>query len=308
MIHTSRQLKALVRNRSHGDNVKAMTLIRNFAMERFLERMSLSNYSSNLILKGGLLVASMVGLDNRATMDIDTTIRNYHLSEEDAGKMIEDIIAVPLDDGIQFAIKGVESIMDEAEYPGIRFKLEAVLDTMKTPLKMDISTDDVITPGEVNYEYKLMFEERSISILAYNLETVLAEKMETVISRGTLNTRMTGNPHYFDRDAAAGQLLDHLTESGAVICYSGDLDPDGMDIADRLWQRCGNSVQLWRMRPEDYRELMSGEALSDRQLVKLKNLKNVTLRHTAELVQKEKMAGYQENMLKQLTQDVLKRT
>ena len=190
MIHTSRQLKALVRNRSHGDNAKAMTLIRNFVMERFLERMSLSKYSGNLILKGGLLVASMVGLENRATMDIDTTIRNYNLSAENMRKMVEDIIAVSLDDGIQFAVKSVESIMDEAEYPGIRFKLEAVLDTMKTPLKMDISTDDVITPGEVNYEYKLMFEERSIPLLAYNLETVLAEKMETIISRGTLNTRM----------------------------------------------------------------------------------------------------------------------
>ena len=190
MIHTSTQLKALVRNKSHGDNAKAMTLIRNFVMERFLERMSLSDYSGNLILKGGLLVASMVGVDNRATMDIDTTIRNYDLSSEDAEKMIEDIIAVPLDDGIHFIIKSVESIMDEAEYPGIRFKLEASLDTMKTPLKIDISTNDVITPGEVNYEYKLMFEDRSIPLLAYNLETVLAEKMETVLSRGTLNTRM----------------------------------------------------------------------------------------------------------------------
>ena len=190
MIHTSTQLKALIRNKSHGDNAKAMTLIRNFGMERFLERMSLSKYSGNLILKGGLLIASMVGLDNRATMDIDTTIRNYNLSSEDARKMIEDIIAIPLDDGTRFEVKSVESIMDEAEYPGIRFKLEAVLDTMKTPLKIDISTDDVITPKEVNYEYKLMFEERSIPLLAYNLETVLAEKMETIISRGTLNTRM----------------------------------------------------------------------------------------------------------------------
>lgn len=104
--------------------------------------------------------------------------------------MIEDIIAVPLDDGTQFAVKSVERIMDEVEYPGIRFKLEAALDSMKTPLKIDISTDDVITPKEVNYEYKLMFEERSIPLLAYNIETVLAEKMETVISRGILNTRM----------------------------------------------------------------------------------------------------------------------
>ncbi len=152
--------------------------------------MSLSKYSGNLILKGGLLIASMVGLDNRATMDIDTTIRNYNLSAEDAGKMMEDIIAISIDDGIRFTVKGVENIMDEAEYPGIRFKLESTLDTMKTPLKIDISTDDVIMPKEVHYEYKLMFEERSIPLLAYNLETVLAEKMETIISRGTLNTRM----------------------------------------------------------------------------------------------------------------------
>ena len=137
MIHTSTQLKALVRNKSHGDNAKAMTLIRNFVMERFLERMSLSKYSGNLILKGGLLIASMVGLDNRATMDIDTTIRNYNLSAEDAGKMMEDIIAISIDDGIRFTVKGVENIMDEAEYPGIRFKLESTLDTMKTPLKID---------------------------------------------------------------------------------------------------------------------------------------------------------------------------
>ena len=178
-----------------------MTMIRNFGMERFLERMSLSNYSGNLILKGGLLIASMVGLDNRATMDIDTTIRNYNLSSEDARKMIEDIIAIPLDDGTRFEVKNVESIMDEAEYPGIRFKLEAVLDTMKTPLKIDISTDDVITPKEVNYEYKLMFEERSIPLLAYNLETVLAEKMETMhsyqshLTKYTCETVIVKQPH-----------------------------------------------------------------------------------------------------------------
>ena len=106
----------------------------------------------------------------------------------------KDSIVIPLDDGTQFAVKSVESIMDEAEYPGIRFKLEAALDNMKTPLKIDISTDDVITPKEVNYEYKLMFE-KSIPLLAYNLETVLAEKMETIISRGTLNTRMR---NYYD--------------------------------------------------------------------------------------------------------------
>lgn len=207
MIHTSTQLKALVRNKSHGDNAKATTLIRNYVMERFLERMSLSKYSGNLILKGGLLIASMVGLDNRATMDIDTTIRNYNLSIGDVRKMLEDIIAIPLDDEIRFVIKSAENIMDEAEYPGVRFKLEAALDTMKTPLKIDISTDDVITPKEISYEYKLMFEERSIPVLAYNLETVLAEKMETIISRGTLNTRMRD---YYDL------MILNIVKSGAI--------------------------------------------------------------------------------------------
>lgn len=105
---------------------------------------------------------------------------------------------------------------------------------------------------------------------------------------------------------AATQLLDYLTESGTVICYGGDLDPAGMDIADRLWQRYGNAVRLWRMGTEDYRESISGELLSDRQLAGLKRLKNATLCCTAELVQKEKLAGYQENLLKQLVQDVLK--
>lgn len=146
MIHTSRQLKALIRNSSNGDNAKAATLIRNYVIERFLERMSLSQYKDKLILKGRLLVASMVGIDNRATMEIDTTVRNYNLSAEDTRKMIEEIISVSLKDEVQFTIKSVESIMDEAEYPGIRLKLEVVLDTMKTPLKIDISTDDVITP------------------------------------------------------------------------------------------------------------------------------------------------------------------
>lgn len=190
MIHTSRQLKALVRNKSAGDNAKATTLIRNYIMERFLERISLSEYSDKLILKGGLLVASMVGIDNRVTIDIDATLKNYNLSLEDTRRMVEHIIGISLEDGVEFVLKSTEGIMDEAEYPGFRFKLEATLDKMRTPLKIDISTGDVITPGEVEYQYQLMFEDRSIRILAYNLETVLAEKMETVISRSVTNTRM----------------------------------------------------------------------------------------------------------------------
>lgn len=190
MIKTSRQLKALVRNLTKGDSLQAQIIMRNYVMERFLERISLSKYKNNFILKGGMLVSAMVGLDTRSTMDIDTTIKNMPLSVENAKEMIEEIIAILIDDGMTFSIKSVGEIMDEAEYSGVRANLEATLETMRTPLKVDISTGDIITPREVLYTFRLMFEERTISILAYNLETVLAEKMETVIARGVANTRL----------------------------------------------------------------------------------------------------------------------
>ena len=190
MIKTSRQLKALVRNLTKSDSAQAQIIIRNYVMERFLERISLSKYRNNFILKGGMLVSAMVGIDTRSTMDMDTTVKNLPLTIDTAREIIEEIISIPIDDGMSFTIKNIYEIMDEAEYSGVRANLEATLETMRTPLKIDISTGDVITPKEVSYSFKLMFEDRTISILAYNLETVLAEKMETVISRGTVNTRL----------------------------------------------------------------------------------------------------------------------
>lgn len=190
MIHTSRQLKALVRNISKGDSVKAQIIIRNYVMERFLERLSLSQYRDNMILKGGTLVAAMVGLDNRSTMDVDATLKNLPLNEDSARKIVEEIAAIHIEDGMIFKIKSVTPIMDEADYPGIRIMLDTAIETMHTPLKIDFSTGDVITPREVSYSFRLLFEERTISILAYNLETVLAEKLETLLARGTANTRM----------------------------------------------------------------------------------------------------------------------
>ena len=190
MIRTSRQLKALVRNMSKGDSAKAQVIIRNYIMERFLERLSLSSYRNNFILKGGTLVSAIVGLDNRSTMDVDATIKNMTLSEESAIVVVKDIMGIEIDDGMSFKIKSVISILDESDYPGVRVILDTMLETMRTPLKIDFSSGDVITPHEVSYSFKLLFEERTISILAYNLETVLAEKLETLFARGTANTRM----------------------------------------------------------------------------------------------------------------------
>ena len=190
MIKTSKQLKDLIRNLAKGDSGKSQLLIRNYAMERFLERVALSKYKDNFILKGGMLVSAMVGLQNRATMDIDTTIRNLPLDLEHAKQIVEEIAAVEIDDNIRFSIKDVSNIMDEAEYGGVRLSLDAFLDTTTIPLKIDISTGDAITPAEITYHYKLMFEQRYISLWAYTLETVLAEKIETVLSRTVFNTRL----------------------------------------------------------------------------------------------------------------------
>lgn len=190
MIRTATQLKAKIRNLSGGDSIKAQILIRNFIMERFLERVSLSRYRDNFILKGGMLVSAVVGLNTRVTMDIDTTVKALELSKHNAIKTIEEIIAVEIPDCVHFTITKVTDIMEEHDYPGIRVMLEATLDNLRQAIRIDISTGDIITPGAVEYSYNLMFEERAIALWTYNLETLLAEKLETIMSRGTTNTRM----------------------------------------------------------------------------------------------------------------------
>ena len=137
-----------------------------------------------------MLVAAMVGLDARSTMDLDATVKGANVNVEDVENMMAEIIAVPIDDGVTFQVKSISEIMDEAEYPGIRVTMTTIFDGVRMPLKIDISTGDAITPKEVRYSFKLMLEDRSIDVWAYNLETVLAEKLETIITRTTTNTRM----------------------------------------------------------------------------------------------------------------------
>ena len=190
MITTARQLKDLVRNLSKKKSADAQILMRNYMMEHFLERISLSEYKNQFILKGGMLVAAMVGLDARATMDLDATIKGTNVSVEDVEMIISKIISIPLNDGVLFRIKRISEIMEEADYPGVRVSMETKFDGVITPLKIDISTGDIITPREIKYKFNLMLENRTIEVWAYNLETVLAEKLETVISRNVTNTRM----------------------------------------------------------------------------------------------------------------------
>lgn len=250
MIHTSRQLKDFVRKLSKGDSLQAQIIIRNYIMERFLERLSLSNYRNNFILKGGMLVSAMVGLDNRTTLDIDTTVKNIPLSVENCENIMAEIISVPIDDGVIFHVNSISEIMDEADYTGVRVVMEAAIDKMKTPLKLDISTGDMITPREVEYLFKLMFEERTISVLAYNLETVLAEKLETILSRGTANTRMRD---FYDAYIILTDCLKSIDASILPLSFCATYEKRGstsiISDAEEGLQKIRSSIdmqELWR--------------------------------------------------------------
>lgn len=190
MIKSAIQLKAKIRNVSDGDDKVAKAMLRIFFMERFLERISISPYRDHFVLKGGMLVSSLLGVNVRATMDIDTTVRALPLTKEKIEKVITEICKISLDDNISFKITTTNTIMDDFDYPGVRLHLEGTLEKLKQPIKIDISTDDIITPGAIEYEYQLMFEERKINLNTYNIETLLAEKTQTIISRGLANTRM----------------------------------------------------------------------------------------------------------------------
>lgn len=190
MIRDSKQLKAKIKQFTKGDSLRSQIYLRNFFMERFLERISESPYRERFILKGGILIASLVGLDLRSTMDIDSTVKGLLLNQEEATEIVQEIIETSVDDFVSFVISKVTQIMNEHDYPGIRFTLQGNFDGIHQAIRIDLSTGDIITPRAISYDYPLMFEERSIRLLTYNLETLLAEKLETMIARGTANTRM----------------------------------------------------------------------------------------------------------------------
>lgn len=187
---TAEQLKGQLKSLANKNHADARVLLRLFMMERFLERLSLSKYSEMFILKGGMLITAMIGISNRSTMDIDTTISGFDLTSEEAVSVVDEIIGIELNDGVSFSIEGSETIMDAMDYPGIRIEMTASLEKLTVPFKIDISTGDAITPSAIKYNYRTIIENRSINLCSYNIETVLAEKIQTILARGALNTRM----------------------------------------------------------------------------------------------------------------------
>ena len=183
------QLKSIIKNMSKEKGISAQLVMQNYMLERLLERISISKYQPHFILKGGFLIAAMVGLDTRATMDMDATIKGLPVTKEMVKQMFMDICNIKIEDDVDFSFNKITEIRAGDEYTGYRVSLTANYPPMAVPLKLDITTGDKITPREIIYEFKLLLEDRSIRILAYNLETVMAEKIETVITRGDQNTR-----------------------------------------------------------------------------------------------------------------------
>jgi predicted nucleotidyltransferase component of viral defense system len=184
------RLKAQIKNLAKKKNVKAQVLLQNYMFERFLERLSLSEHKDRFVLKGGMLVAAIVGMDVRSTMDLDATLRNLPLTEESIQKAMTAICSFPVRDEVTINMGTVSPIRLDDVYGGYRIKLTAVYDTVEIPFAIDISTGDVITPQAVKYTFRGIFDEdKQIEIWAYNIETVMAEKVETILRRSTLNTR-----------------------------------------------------------------------------------------------------------------------
>lgn len=190
MSSKAMSLKAKIKTYAKNSNIAAQVVLQNYMFERFLERLSESEYCDKFIVKGGMLISSIVGLDTRATMDLDTTLRNLPLTKEQIHGAISSICKANLNDDVVFELKSIDSIRKDDPYGGYCVRIDAVYDTIVTPLSIDISTGDVITPAAVKYEFGGIFDEKvRISLWGYNIETVLAEKVETILSRGILTTR-----------------------------------------------------------------------------------------------------------------------
>ena len=183
------QLKAIIKNKAAEKHISAQLVMQNYMLERLLERISLSPHRNNFILKGGFLISAVVGLDTRTTMDMDTTIKGFTLTHETIRSIFTDICAIEVDDDVTFEITKIEDIRETDDYPGIRVGLHANYPPISVPLTVDVTTGDAITPKEIEYVFSLLFDDRTLSVLAYNLETVIAEKVETILSRSVANTR-----------------------------------------------------------------------------------------------------------------------
>lgn len=185
----SESIKGKIRNISKAKNLRTQEVLQMYLFERILDRLEKSDYKYNFIIKGGLLISTMIGIANRTTMDMDTTVKGIELKEEVIERIIKEILGLENQDGIKFELEKITNIRDVDEYDNFRAHIIANYGKVKNPMKIDITTGDVITPKEIEYQYPCMFQNKNIKIMAYPLETIIAEKYETIIKRNISTTR-----------------------------------------------------------------------------------------------------------------------
>ena len=191
MKRNTMSFKAIINNIAKENKVSAQSFLQTYMLERLLERISISKYKDNFILKGGMLISAMLGIDSRTTMDMDTTIKGFSLTKENINKIMSEICSINLEDNVTFKIRNISLIREDDDYGGYRVTFEAnYYNDMPVIMKIDITTGDKITYKEVKYSFSLMLEDRKIQIWSYNIETIIAEKFESIIKRGVLGTRI----------------------------------------------------------------------------------------------------------------------
>ena len=229
--------------KKHG--VMAQEVMQMYLFERFLARLEKSEYASRFVLKGGLLISSLIGVENRTTMDMDATLQAISLDEESVSRMISDICAISCDDGASFAFESVEPIREDDDYGGLRAHIRSRFGRMDTPMKIDLTTGDVITPGAIEYPFPMMFDEGSLRVMSYPLATCVAEKYESLVKRGALTTR-------------ARDLYDIYR---FVELYGGSLDWDSASVAIGKTAEHRGSLELMGDFSRVCDEMLASEAI-----------------------------------------------
>ena len=184
------KLRSIIFKKANGNNKQSQQLYQMYFFEHILDRISKSKYKHNIILKGGLLLASIIGNDERTTKDMNATLKSISLTKENVQTIMEDILNIDTGDDIAYKIIDIKDIRQESEYGGFKLNILATMQTLRVYLAIELTTGDKITPREIEYNYNSLFENKKIPILAYNVETVIAEKFQAIIDRDIYNTRM----------------------------------------------------------------------------------------------------------------------
>lgn len=217
MKRNTMSFKAIINNMAKENNVAAQSVLQTYMLERLLERISISKYKDNFILKGGMLISAMLGIDSRTTMDMDTTIKGFPLTKDNITNIMDEICNIEIDDNVTLKINKVELIREDDDYGGYRITFEAKYDNeMPVIMKIDITTGDKITYKEIEYSFTLMLEDRKIQIWSYNVETIIAEKFEAIVKRGVLSTRIRDYYDVYMLINTQNKIIDKKTLKDAI--------------------------------------------------------------------------------------------